>query len=247
MKTSSTVLLSLEDVLEIHAKLVSHFSDTNDPIDPPGPKDLILLGSAVERPKTSLGHTEKYPAIEQKGAALFHSLAMNHGFHNGNKRTALLALLAFLDRNDMRLKNEVADDDVLKMVVDVASDRFPEPRASADQVVEALAQWLGSRISSKRARTSSMKTREFIESCTKAGLHIREDKIGWKVLGKNGLIKVPRAKREIGGNVLRIYMQNLGLSEVETGISVDEFQDGISGENVIIHRFNVVLKRLAHA
>jgi len=33
------------------------------------------------------------------GAALLHSLVLNHPFHNGNKRTALVALIVFLEEN----------------------------------------------------------------------------------------------------------------------------------------------------
>ena len=43
------------------------------------------------RPQTGLGTIDKYPTIEQKAAALLHSLIKNHAFHNGNKRTALVA------------------------------------------------------------------------------------------------------------------------------------------------------------
>ncbi|HEV2086550.1 MAG TPA: Fic family protein, partial [Gemmatimonadales bacterium] len=31
------------------------------------------------------------------GAALFYGIALNHPFHNGNKRTALLSLVWLLD------------------------------------------------------------------------------------------------------------------------------------------------------
>lgn len=37
--------------------------------------------------------------MNEKGAALFHSLIANHPFHNGNKRTAVLAVDIFLVAN----------------------------------------------------------------------------------------------------------------------------------------------------
>src|ERR1700741_1391270 len=97
------VLLSADDILALHYQLVDFFKKTEDPIDPAGPRDLNLLASAVGRPQTSLGHEEKYPTLLLKAAALFHSLVKNHAFHNGNKRTGLMATLTFLDRNNRRL------------------------------------------------------------------------------------------------------------------------------------------------
>ena len=91
--------LSHSDVETIHAELVDFFLGQDDPIDPPGIRDINLLASAVERTKTSLGEELKYPTVEMAAAALLHSLIHNHPFHNGNKRTALVAMLAFLDIN----------------------------------------------------------------------------------------------------------------------------------------------------
>jgi prophage maintenance system killer protein len=41
-----------------------------------------------------------HSTVLDKGAALFHSLTANHPFHNGNKRTAVLALDHFLLADD---------------------------------------------------------------------------------------------------------------------------------------------------
>lgn len=58
-----------------------------------------LLESAVQIPFQSAGGEDAYPSIEEKGAALFRSLNANHPFIDGNKRTAVLALLIFLQGN----------------------------------------------------------------------------------------------------------------------------------------------------
>jgi death-on-curing protein len=91
---------SAEDVLDLHAELVVLFAREDNPIFPPGVKDRKLLESACGRPQTSLGGTEKYLTVEQKAAALLHSLVKNHPFHNGNKRTALRTVVTFLWQND---------------------------------------------------------------------------------------------------------------------------------------------------
>ena len=52
---------------------------------------------------------DAYAGIEQKAAALFHSLIANHPFSDGNKRTAVLALVSFVIANELFpvLSNEV--------------------------------------------------------------------------------------------------------------------------------------------
>lgn len=91
--------LDEEDIIAIHEALVSDFATDKDPIAPPGVKEPGLIGSAVHRPRTSLGDELKYPTIEMAAAALMHSIVHNHCFFNGNKRTALVAMLTFLDHN----------------------------------------------------------------------------------------------------------------------------------------------------
>ena len=93
--------LTSDEIAGIHACLESDFADTDDPIRPPGIRDRNLLDSAAFRPKTSLGDTAKYPTVEMAAAALLHSLVLNHAFYNGNKRTALVAVLVFLDENGL--------------------------------------------------------------------------------------------------------------------------------------------------
>lgn len=91
--------LDADEVEQIHWTIAEDFKKQEDPIYPAGVRDGHLLGSAVCRPQTSLGGQLKYPTIEMAGAALLHSLVLNHPFHNGNKRTALVALIVFLEEN----------------------------------------------------------------------------------------------------------------------------------------------------
>lgn len=66
-----------------------------------GCRDLNLLESAVSRPFQTVFGRDAYPTILEKGVALFHSLVSNHPFHDGNKRTAVIALYAFFLANGM--------------------------------------------------------------------------------------------------------------------------------------------------
>lgn len=91
--------LSQKDIIAIHDALVKDFATHKDPISPPGVRDKNLLASAIMRPQTGYDNQLKYETIEMAGAALLHSMVLNHAFHNGNKRTGIVSLLVFLDRN----------------------------------------------------------------------------------------------------------------------------------------------------
>jgi death-on-curing protein len=75
----------------------------DEPVDPTGYRDQALLESAVNRPFCTYGGVDLYPTVEEKAAALFHSIISNHSFINGNKRTALMALDLFLAANGVFL------------------------------------------------------------------------------------------------------------------------------------------------
>ncbi|MGW2473864.1 type II toxin-antitoxin system death-on-curing family toxin [Streptomyces sp. NPDC001665] len=62
-------------------------------------RDMGLLVSAIERPRTHVFGAELYPTLHEKAAALLHSLARNHALIDGNKRTAWLAMRVFLRFN----------------------------------------------------------------------------------------------------------------------------------------------------
>jgi death-on-curing family protein len=72
---------------------------TGDPIAPGEYCDFALLDSATARPFQTAFGQEIHPTVIEKAAALFHSLNSNHAFHNGNKRTAVLAFDLFLAAN----------------------------------------------------------------------------------------------------------------------------------------------------
>lgn len=70
-----------------------------------GVRDLILIESAVERPKATFDRVDLYTDIFTKAAALMHSLLKNHAFVDGNKRTAYSSCGVFLKLNGYKLQN----------------------------------------------------------------------------------------------------------------------------------------------
>jgi prophage maintenance system killer protein len=87
----------------VHDELVSGLFSGAEPVGRDEFRDRRLLESAAWRPFQSAGGVEIYDTLEKKAAALFHSLIANHPFHNGNKRTAILALDHFLLVNGLFL------------------------------------------------------------------------------------------------------------------------------------------------
>jgi len=91
-------------------------------IGPDRLRDFGLLESAVLRPQATVFGDDAYPSIHEKAAALLHSLARNHPFVDGNKRTAWAATSVFYRANGYVLR--VDDGEVVALVVDIAEGQF---------------------------------------------------------------------------------------------------------------------------
>lgn len=84
--------LSPSIVTEINQLLIQKYSQG----ETVGLKEIELLESAVNRPFQTMYGQSLYPDIFSKATALFESIAKNHVFHNGNKRTAFASFIYFL-------------------------------------------------------------------------------------------------------------------------------------------------------
>lgn len=87
----------------IHDELVAKYWGFDQPVSGDEFRDPTLIDSAVHRPFQSYGGVEFYPGIYSKAGPLFHSLICNHPFRNGNKRTAVISVDAFLTANGIFL------------------------------------------------------------------------------------------------------------------------------------------------
>ncbi|HEX4025196.1 MAG TPA: type II toxin-antitoxin system death-on-curing family toxin [Steroidobacteraceae bacterium] len=95
-----------------------------------GVRDPGLLESALDRPCNLFAY-EPGSSIVELAAILCVGIAKNHPFHDGNKRTALLATRAFLYLNGRELEPTQADE--VTTLVAVADGSLDE---------HALAEWL---------------------------------------------------------------------------------------------------------
>jgi death on curing protein len=79
-----------------------------------------MVEAAIARP-----YNGYYHRIEEKCAAIVQSIAGNHGFADGNKRTALICLAVFVARSDYELfplnDDEDLDQAVEQMILDVVN------------------------------------------------------------------------------------------------------------------------------
>jgi death-on-curing protein len=66
-------------------------------------RDIQLLDAAVARPAASAFGQDAYPTLREKAAALLHSVARNHPFADGNKRTATVGVLFMFCVNGQRV------------------------------------------------------------------------------------------------------------------------------------------------
>lgn len=109
--TEPVEFLDLDDLLELARRLLG---------SPPPVRDIGLLGSAVARPRTTVGGVDAYPSIWLKAAALLQSVVNNHALVDGNKRLGWLATAVFLELNEASVA-QATNDDVYDLVLHVAS------------------------------------------------------------------------------------------------------------------------------
>ncbi len=84
-------------------------------------RDVGLLDSAVNRPRSSAFGEDAYATISLKAAALLQSMTKNHALADGNKRLAWLSTVVFCDLNG--IAPQPTDDEAFQLVYDVASAR----------------------------------------------------------------------------------------------------------------------------
>jgi death-on-curing protein len=98
-----------------------------------GLRDMALLESALARPHQLLAFGA--PDIATLAACYAGGILRNHPFVDGNKRTAWLLAVTFLDLNGYDVEAEMTD--ALQAVLAVAAGTLTE---------EAFAAWLGARL-----------------------------------------------------------------------------------------------------
>ena len=119
---------TIEEIVAIHDAAVREFGGSL------GLRDMGALASAVMRPQ--IGY---YDTLIEEAAALMESLAMNHPFIDGNKRTAFYTTDAFLRRNGSFIDcdNDEAHRFFMRLF-ETNSFRFAELRVWLEEHVKPL-------------------------------------------------------------------------------------------------------------
>jgi death-on-curing protein len=122
--------VTLADVLAAHEEALTYGGRG-------GVVSLDGIQSAIGRP-----YSGYHRAIHRKAAALLHSLVQNHGFVDGNKRSALIVTLLMVERSGyhLRLKEGERIDDTVVSVAEGKTD------------FETLANWLKARLEKASSR-----------------------------------------------------------------------------------------------
>lgn len=108
-----------------HVRLVRDFGGSI------GIRDVGLIDSALHRPLTSSGGQPLYRTPFERAAIPWLALIRNHGFLDGNKRTATAAMARWLLFEGYRLR--CGQDELIEMAVAIATKECE---------LERVAEWL---------------------------------------------------------------------------------------------------------
>src|SRR5512133_2014132 len=103
--------LSISEVIEIHENEIKEAGGLS------GIRDRNNLESAVAAPQASF-ENEFLMDIFEMAATYLNSIAMNHPFFDGNKRTALASALTFLFINGYEI-DEIYDEELADKTLDL--------------------------------------------------------------------------------------------------------------------------------
>ena len=113
--------LSARDALAIHEEQLAEHGGAD------GVRDMGLLESALARPRNLLAYGK--PDFADLAAAYAAGIARNHPFVDGNKRTAWMLAVVFLDLNGFDLDADVVD--ALQAMLALAEGRIDESAFAA--------------------------------------------------------------------------------------------------------------------
>lgn len=105
---------TVDDVLETHKLVLQRNGGT------PGILNVGAVDSALYRAKW--GPFEGNPSLAARAALLLRGLCQDHPFADGNKRTAMVVALGFMEKNGAPI--EAAADDIVRVALEVAQDRL---------------------------------------------------------------------------------------------------------------------------
>lgn len=130
----SAALQLMSDILLIHAAVTLPLGGAS------GVLSYELLDSAAHRPFATFDKEFLYQTGLEQSAALLESLVLNHAFEDGNKRTALVSCLYFLDRcvywQDVAYLSDKEAHELEELTLLLANERRLVQEGSLDSVLD---------------------------------------------------------------------------------------------------------------
>lgn len=116
MTLKNLIHLSAKEIRSIHDSILEDFSGLK------GSRPDLSVDALVGRIHSNLAY-QPFHSIEEVAALYAEVIAKGHVFSDGNKRTALVSMLTFLDLNNYKLL--VADQDALAdQIVELADGKI---------------------------------------------------------------------------------------------------------------------------
>ena len=119
---SDVTFLGLDEVLDIHEDQIERYGGRA------GIRDLALLESALAAPAASFDGRFLHDTAFEMAATYLVRVAQNRPFIDGNKRTALMAVIVFLGLNGLSLKAD--PDSLTQLELDVAERKISKAQVA---------------------------------------------------------------------------------------------------------------------
>ena len=134
-----TVYLTVDDVLGLHHAVKKHFHEYTSG----GKTDRNKIQSIIDKPKRRIADQQIYATIYEKAACILESFCREHVFADGNKRTAVLAMFAFITINDC---NIALPFNIVKYTVGIARRTEQRPE-DIEALITDISKWIEERSS----------------------------------------------------------------------------------------------------
>lgn len=261
--TRAGCMICEDDILRAHYIIADYFIEEGEAVVY-GVKNYDLLSSATHRQVTNFGGIEKWETDFQKMATLLYGLVKNHAFHDGNKRTALLVLLLYIERCKLQLRVEQSKLETL--LIRIAANRLDEYTSFAkyinndEPIINFIADLIKRYTRNQNKRYYTITFAEFnhklnrfnVRLCNPSGNYIdvhkiiEEKKMGLFTKQKDIKIKqigFPGWKKQVNIKALKEVLKAAQLT-AEYGVDSDVFFNGEEPIYTLIHEYRGPLSRL---
>jgi len=241
--------LSEEEVLTIRRQMARTLLARKDAFGQTEPLYPDRLSSAVHRQHVAAGGHLKYDTIPDVAATLFFGIANNHAFENGNKRTALVILLVFIDKN-RSLLIDTTEEDLYQLATRLVKHEIAPADSStqlADAEVTAVSRWIRERVRTRvlgdrKMRFSELRSLLVGLGCTFDGPEQNFIKIHrGRWMCRTGY---PKIDFEVGVNEVKRIRKALRLDEVH-GVDSRGFYDLAGQVDRFVNDYRNLMRRLA--